>query len=406
MLFLRCYPKITDWIYFMSGQSASFDYRFLPLYSFGFFVALAFLGAATVSVIELRRREKLGLLKGMEKEITEGQAPATSELVFYAVFGFVLGFKLVGMHTYHEELSTGVISLGDYMLSITYGSWIGGILAAAGFAYYYYYSTNKKKLPEPVKKKILVYPSDSMGDLVVMGAILGVLGSNLFNYFEDPGDYSNFWADPAGSLFSGLSIYGGLICASIGFIIYAYIRKINLLHFLDSLAPGVILANGIGRLGCQTAGDGDWGIANLHPKPDWIPQFLWSSHFEHNIINENPQNVIPGCMEEHCNYLANPVYPTSIYEFLMCFAIFVLLWVLCKRFTYKPGIILALFMIFISIERLSIERLRDISGRAPYNIFGVTLRQSELISIILIISGTILAGWLLNKYKRQKQQPV
>src|SRR4051812_13098010 len=125
MTLLRCYPKVTDWIYFMSGQSAAFDYRFLPLYSFGFFVALAFLAAATVATIELRRREKLGLLKGIEKETIIGQAPAIAELIFYAVFGFALGFKLIGMHTYHEALTTGALSLGGYMLSLNYGSWIG-----------------------------------------------------------------------------------------------------------------------------------------------------------------------------------------------------------------------------------------------------------------------------------------
>jgi phosphatidylglycerol:prolipoprotein diacylglycerol transferase len=65
-----------------------------------------------------------------------------------------------------------------------------------------------------------------------------------------------------------------LIFSTVGFIIYAYIKKINILYFFDALAPGVILANGIGRIGCQVSGDGDWGIANLNAKPGWIPDFL------------------------------------------------------------------------------------------------------------------------------------
>jgi len=238
-----------------------------------------------------------------------------------------------------------------------------------------------------------------MGDLVVMGAILGVLGSSFFNFLEDPTAYSNFWSDPVGTFFSGLSIYGGLIVSTIGFLIYAYIKKINVLYFFDSLAPGVILANGIGRLGCQVAGDGDWGIVNLHTKPDWLPQFLWSTHYAHNIANMGV--MMPNCLEEHCGILQQPVYPTPIYEFLMCFAIFAFLWAVSKRVTYKPGMILALFMTLIGVERLSIERIRDVSSRELYNVFGLALRQSELISIVLIVSGLMFVVYLLNKYKRQ-----
>lgn len=400
MILLRSYPKITDWIYQISGQSPAFDYRFLPVYSFGFFVALAFLGAATVGIWELKRREKLGLLKGVEKEVTVGAAPTASELAFYFIFGFVVFFKIIGFYTYHSQLVTGALQLKDYMLSTQYGSWIGGFIGAIAITGYYYYSLNKAKLPQPEKKKIWVYPSDGMGDLVVMGAILGVLGSSFFNFLEDPTAYKNFWSDPVGSLFSGLSIYGGLIFATIGFIIYAYIRKINILYFFDALAPGVILANGIGRLGCQVSGDGDWGIVNLHTKPAFIPQFLWSTYYEHNIADVG--RLIPNCMEEHCQALLQPVYPTPIYEFLMCFAIFVFLTYIGRRLTYKPGMVLALFMTLIGIERLSIERIRDISSRELYNIFGIAFRQSEIISIVLIFSGSIFAVWLWRRYKGQQ----
>jgi len=412
-MLLRCYPKITDWLYFFFNQSPAADFRFLPLYSYGFFVAVGFFAAATLAVKEMRRREALGLLTGVESEIKVGEAPLLSEALFYFLFGFIIFFKITGIFVFHDQLSSRQLSFGTYMLAdnsgglfqkilsaFTYGSYVGGITGGAFLAGYYSLARNREKLTEVITKKIMVYPSDSIGDLLIIALVLGVLGSNLFNFLENPEDYQNFMADPVGSIFSGLSIYGGLICAGIGFFIYARWKKFKLAHFFDSVCPGFILANGIGRLGCQSAGDGDWGIANVHPKPDWVPQFLWSSHYEHNIIDYDPGSFIPHCTEEHCHFLTNAVYPTPLYEFMMCTAIFFILWALRKRLTNMPGMLFAVFTILIGIQRYSIEQWRDLSGRGLYHVFGFGLRQSELISIVLFLAGIAGTVYLYTKYKK------
>jgi prolipoprotein diacylglyceryltransferase len=415
-MLLRCYPKITDWIYFLFNQSPAADYRFLPVYSYGFCVAMAFLAAATIAVMEMRRREKLGLLKGQEIEITYGEAPSLTELTLTAVIGFTVFFKITGIFAYHDELRTGQLQFSTYMVAdgignlfskaisiYKYGSWFGGIIGAAALCWYYFESKNSQKLDVPELRKTMIYPSDSIGDLVVIAALLGVSGSAFFNFLEDPGAYNDFWANPIGNLFSGLSIYGGLICAGAGFVVFSYVKKFHLGHFLDSIAPGFILANGIGRIGCQLAGDGDWGIDNLLPKPGWLPQFLWSSHYANNIINMDPNNPIPGCQEEHCWQLVNAVYPTPIYEFLMCTGIFLILWALRKRLTYMPGTIFTIFMMLIGIQRYAIEQWRSISDRGLYHVFGHAFRQSELISIIMFITGLAVTVYLFNRYRGKVQ---
>lgn len=414
-MLLRCYPRITDWIYFTFNQSQAADFRFLPLFSYGFWVAVGFFAAAALAVKEMKRREALGLLTGVESEIKVGEAPSVSEVIFYFIFGFIIFYKLSGIFVFHEVLRTKQLAFSTFMLSnntggfvqkmlsfFTYGSYAGGITGGGVLAFLYYYGRNKEKLQEVITKKIMVYPSDSIGDLLIIALVLGVLGSNLFNFLESPEDYNNFMSDPVGSIFSGLSIYGGLICAGIGFWIYARWKKFNLAPFFDSVAPGYVLANGIGRLGCQTAGDGDWGIVNLHPKPDWMPQFLWGSHYEHNIIDYDPGSIIPNCMEEHCHMLAHAVYPTPIYEFLMCTTIFFILWEFRKRLTFKPGMLFTVFMVLIGIQRYSIEQLRDISGRDLYHVFGFALRQSELISIALFLAGIAGTAYLYARYKKSE----
>ena len=84
-MLLRCYPKITDFIFQFFNHAPAADYRFLPIYSYGFFVACGFFVAASLAVIEMRRKEKLGLLKGEEIEITVGESATTTELALYFI---------------------------------------------------------------------------------------------------------------------------------------------------------------------------------------------------------------------------------------------------------------------------------------------------------------------------------
>ena len=99
MILLRCYPKITDFVYHFFNDASWADFRFIPIYSYGFFVACGFFAAATLAAMEMRRREKLGLLTGEEHEVIVGEAPSPTETLFYFLFGFVFGAKLLGFFT-------------------------------------------------------------------------------------------------------------------------------------------------------------------------------------------------------------------------------------------------------------------------------------------------------------------
>ncbi|MFX9050398.1 prolipoprotein diacylglyceryl transferase family protein, partial [Acinetobacter baumannii] len=74
-------------------------------------------------------------------------------------------------------------------------------------------------------------------------------------------NWNDFIKDPIDALisFSGLTFYGGLICAALAIYFYAKKHNIPFIHLADAAAPALMLAYGIGRIGCQVAGDGDWG---------------------------------------------------------------------------------------------------------------------------------------------------
>ena len=149
-------------------------------------------------------------------------------------------------------------------------------------------------MPEPVTKTIPLYPHHLIGDITIIAAISGLVGAKIFALIED---LPTFFADPVGTFFSGsgLAIYGGLIGGFVGVSIYLKKKQIPVVHVLDAVAPALIIAYGIGRLGCHFSGDGDWGIVNTLAQPSWwfLPDWLWAYDYPQNVLREGV--FIEGC---------------------------------------------------------------------------------------------------------------
>jgi len=244
------------------------------IHTFGFMVALAFLASAYTLYLEFKRKEAQGLLQGIPKKILVGKRATTYELVSNGFFGFIIGFKIIGAIFDFSSLQS---SPHHYIFSLE-GSWIGGLIAAVLMASLKYYEKEKEKLPKPEYQTHTFFPHQMVGDITIAAAIGGFIGAKLFHNLEY---FDEFKADPIGGLlsFSGLTFYGGLIFGCLAVLYYANKQKISIKHILDSSAPGLMLAYGIGRIGCHLAGDGDWGISNLAAKPGWLsflPDWMWA----------------------------------------------------------------------------------------------------------------------------------
>ncbi|HIE73836.1 MAG TPA: diacylglyceryl transferase, partial [Flavobacteriales bacterium] len=226
-------------------------------------------------------------------------------------------------------------------------------------------------------------------------AISGIIGAKLFHNLENIGE---FMADPMGQLmaFSGLTFYGGLIAGAFSVIWYGNKYKIKTLHLIDAAAPGLMIAYGIGRIGCQLSGDGDWGIINLATKPDWmafLPDWIWSFTYPHNVINAGIP--IKDCMGRYCMELAQGVYPTPFYEIIMATLIFAFLWTIRKRIKVAG----ALFFVYLTlngVERFFIEKIRV---NTEYNILG-GITQAEIISSSLVLIGVAGCFYLFRNSKQ------
>jgi prolipoprotein diacylglyceryltransferase len=199
------------------------------------------------------------------------------------------------------------------------------------------------------------------------------------------------------------------------------------------MAPALILAYAVGRIGCQVSGDGDWGILNSayvttpalevkpasnaefqqalnthqafysrhvrvdttntiphksFPAPSWMPEWMVAYHYPNNVISEGVK--IPGCEDQYCSYLPIPVFPTAFYETVICLVLFGILWALRKRMLI-PGTLFAVYLVLNGLERFFIEKIRV---NTKYSILGFHPTQAELIAASLIIIGAALYFFL------------
>lgn len=346
--------------------------------SFGFFVALSFILSAWVLTLELRRKQQQGLFVHTEETLLIGAKASMQELLINFVIGFVFGYKIIGAFTIADAMNDPQA----FILS-TRGNLLLGFLVGLVFAGLKWWEKDKQKLEKPEKRIVRIWPQDRVGDIVIYAAIFGFIGAKIFHNLENWGD---FVKDPVGSLisFSGLTYYGGLICAGIAILYYAKKKKITIVHLLDAMATTMMLAYALGRLGCQISGDGDWGIDNLKPKPfSWLPDWMWAYRYPHNVIGEGVP--IPGCNGPYCSQLANPVYPTALYEIVACLILFFVLWSIRKKIKV-PGQLFGLYLVFNGVERFLIETIR-VNTRYEFLPFHPT--QAEIISLLLVISGVL-----------------
>ncbi len=418
---------------------------FKIFYSFGIFVALAFIVSAYFLTRELRRKEKQGLLLPREETITTGKPATFLELFINGLVGFIFGYKLIGAFIASRHPG---LDLQGYIFSYQ-GSWIGAILLAAILIYLKYREKNKQKLEKPEKRVIRIWPHDRVGDIVIFALVFGIIGAKIFDNLEN---WDRFISDPIANLIapSGLTFYGGLICATIAILIYARKKGIGLLYLIDAAAPALMIAYAIGRMGCQTAGDGDWGIFNSayisdipghvvpaepgefqkklkeystyflngtvedapgvstmvtdrheisldkvpHKSflgPKFLPTWMFAYTFPHNVNEDGI--LLPNCEGKYCRALPLPVFPSSLYEIITCLLLFLFLWAI-RRKIEAPGELFCIYLILNGVERFLIELIRV---NTTYSIFGFHPTQAELISAALVITGILGAFYFKRK---------
>ncbi len=195
-------------------------------------------------------------------------------------------------------------------------------------------------------------PSPPDPTVIILAILSGVVASKLFHVIDRWDYYSqNLWEIFSGA---GLSIYGAVLGVTLFFWIYSKVKHYQYGFFADLVAPGIILAQAIGRVGCTINGC-CYGL----PAPAWLP---WS------VVYTHPDSIAP---------LGIALHPTQVYEIIFCLIGFAVL--LKLRGRLKPdGSLFLVYLTLYSAWRVGIDFLRD---GTP---FLLGLHQAQFIAIVVL----------------------
>ena len=192
---------------------------------------------------------------------------------------------------------------------------------------------------------------DTAFSMALVGIPSGIIFSRLLHVIDL---WSSYYSQHPGEIIggSGLSIYGAVLGAALGIWIYSKIRKLPFGYLADVIAPGIILAQAVGRVGCVLNGC-CYGV---------------ETRVFCAIVYTNPESLGP---------IGVPVHPMQIYEIIYNLVVFGILLKLRGRF--KPdGSLFLIYLSLYAIWRFSVDFIRD---GTPF-LFG--LHQAQVIALIVL----------------------
>lgn len=221
---------------------------------------------------------------------------------------------------------------------------------------------------EGPRKKIT---ADDVTDFILVAFPLAILGARLY-YVVFEWDY---YRQNLGEIFAiwhgGIAIYGGLITGAIVLFVFSYYRMIKPIDFLDIAAPGVMIAQSIGRWGNFINQEAYGKAVNQLP---YLPEFI------------RKQMFIDGSYR----------VPTFLYESLWNLLGFILIMVLRRRPKFlKQGEVAFFYLVWYGCGRFVIEGMRTDS------LMLAGLRVSQWFSLVLVVVGL---GFIIYR-RRQKTIP-
>jgi phosphatidylglycerol---prolipoprotein diacylglyceryl transferase len=201
--------------------------------------------------------------------------------------------------------------------------------------------------------------SDFAFELIVAAGLGGFVGARIYYLIENWATIHNeFWHVAFGGV--GFTWYGGLIGGFLAVVGWSRLRHVPLGVVANAMAPATAMGYAIGRIGCQLAGDGDYG------KVSGLP---WAMGYPHGTV-PTPPGV--------------KVQPTPVYETVTMLIVAWVLWRLATRYEKSGWWTFGWFLVLSAVERFLVEFIR----RNPVWFWGLT--QPQWVSVASVVAGVVL----------------
>jgi phosphatidylglycerol---prolipoprotein diacylglyceryl transferase len=235
-------------------------------------------------------------------------------------------------------------------------------------------------------------------NVVALVTLSGIVGAKLWHELQNPAELAAAWhqivlpgwSDPKDVLLgflhwfqTGFAWFGGMLAGVAALAWQGHVarfrgpsegtlgERVGALRMLDLATPAAAIGYGVGRIGCLTSGDGDYGINTTLP---------WGVHMASNaLVRPNPPDAL--------------VQPTPIYELLFALLIFWLIWELGKR--HKPiGWLTGLYLILSGFGRFLVEFVR-INPRLYWG-----MSNAQVAALGSVLAGALLMLWAIHGDRR------
>lgn len=233
-------------------------------------------------------------------------------------------------------------------------------------------------------------PEGSLWDIAIWAIPFGIIGGRLYHVFSSPDAYFGPGFDGTGDLSlipqiqrGGLGIWGAVLLGAVGAWIGCRRAGVKLTAFLDAAAPGLLLAQAIGRWG-------NYFNQELFGSPTTLP---WGLQ-----VDADNANFPPGMPVDTL------FHPTFLYESLWNLVGVALLLILDRRFNFRRGRLFWLYAMYYTLGRVWIEAMR-IDDAEQINLFGITTRLNVWTSILVFVAALIVFIVLGRKKPEEPDTP-